>query len=373
MDAVKNKLLTFFDKYFGPEVPVRQRFFAILFTFGFLSGFSGGIACIIIKSSMETILLSIATCIIFPTLGFLGLRSEKSQETILEFAIFVLDFLIVPALYITGGAIRSGIPCYMIICLAFTMFLSRKNGLFLVVLQAVFYALLFYFSFAKPEWILELPAAATAYGQRKFTYQAVTSNALMTALLLGGVSKIMFDTLIKEDRLVKSAIREIERQSTIDPLTNIYNRRHMYKYLSAQIKAMRKAHKSLSIVMFDIDRFKRLNDTYGHLLGDDVLKAIARILKNSCRDKEIVARYGGEEFLLIMPGSDNEAAAKRAEEIRDCIEKSYLSPELPRDKPVTISGGVATLRSGWDEEKLVAAADENLYKSKENGRNRITS
>lgn len=145
----------------------------------------------------------------------------------------------------------------------------------------------------------------------------------------------------------------------------------MYSYLTEQLELAKQDDTPLSVALFDIDKFKLLNDNYGHLLGDEVLKALSHILKSACRPGEIVARYGGEEFIMILPGLDNNTAYQRANEIRECLEQSYLSSGLPKDKPVTISGGVATYAAGLNEEKLVSMADENLYKAKENGRNQI--
>ena len=372
MGAIKAKACSILDRSFGSQATIRQKFFNIVFLFGFLGGISGALACIIINSSHQAIMLGWTMTVVFPVLGLFGLYSKKHQDKIVEFSLFLMNFFVFPALYLTGGAIECGIPAYMVIGLTFSLFLLEKHGIITAIIQSVFYLLIYYISYAKPEWTITVPAFSTALGERTFFYQAVTSNTLMTTMILGVMTKVMFNIFLKENRLVKSSIKEIERQTTIDPLTNIYNRRHMYKYLSQQVKKANEEHSSLSLAMFDIDKFKVLNDTYGHLLGDDVLKAISRILKNSCREDEIVARYGGEEFILIMPGITLDEAFERADKIRDCIAKSYLSPELPKDKPVTISGGVSTLGEGFDEEKLVAVADENLYKSKETGRNRIT-
>ena len=372
MTSIKKVALSIFEKAFGPDTTIRQKFFNIVYIFAFLGGLSGAIACMQLNSSREAIMVSLTMTVVFPIIGLFGLYSKKHQEMLLEIGVLAINFFVFPALYLTGGAIECGIPAYMVIGLTFSLFLLDKHGIIIAIIQSIFYCGIYYISYAYPEWTITVPAFSTALGERTFFYQAVISNTLMTTLILGAMAKIMFNVFLKENRLVKSSIVEIERQSTIDPLTNIYNRRHMYKYLTAQVQIAKEQHTSLSLAMFDIDKFKVLNDTYGHLLGDDVLKAIARIIKNSCRENEIVARYGGEEFILIMPGVDCDSAFERADEIRDCIAKSYLSPELPKDRPVTISGGVSTFKEGFDEEKLVAVADENLYHSKETGRNKIT-
>lgn len=367
-----SKLQSWKHRLFGKHLPIRQRFFNIIFIFASLGGLSGTITCITTGSSDEAVMMSIAMTFIFPMLGIWCATAKEHRDIILFFSLAVMNMVVFPSLYMVGGAIDGGDPMFFAMGLALTLFLTRsKNGIILAIVEAVFYLMVFYFSYSNPDWVLPLPAWEVPGGQRDYTFNAITSNVIMAIAILGFLTKLLFNMYKKEDQLVSESIVEIERQSTIDPLTNVYNRRFMYSYLSEQVTKASESHTPLSVVLFDIDKFKNLNDTYGHLLGDDVLKALSRILRDSCRTNEVVARYGGEEFILILPGLDNNAAFKRANEIRECIEKSYLSPELPEDKPVTISGGVSTFHVGLTEENLVATADENLYKAKESGRNRI--
>lgn len=283
-----------------------------------------------------------------------------------------VNFFLFPLLYLTGGAIESGIPAFFVLGIAVTLFMfTGKRGIIIAILESIYYLFIFAVSFFYPPAVMDIPAFETAEGIHNFSFNAVMTNTFMVATFIGFLTKMLFKMYQKENKLVTNSIAEIKRLSTIDPLTNVYNRRYMYTYLTEQVNIARIEKTPLSVALFDIDKFKLLNDTYGHLLGDDVLKALSHILKNACRPGEIVARYGGEEFIMVLPGLDNEAAYRRANEIRECLEQSYLSPELPRDKPVTISGGVSTYADGLNEEKLVAIADENLYKAKENGRNRI--
>ena len=126
--------------------------------------------------------------------------------------------------------------------------------------------------------------------------------------------------------------------------------------------------------MFDIDYFKKVNDTFGHMAGDFILREIAQKAKETVRDEDIIARYGGEEFAIILRGSTKDGATQLAERIRELI---AAKPYLFEDKtiPVTISLGVATFENDnfASEDKLLAATDSNLYKSKETGRNQVTA
>ena len=219
---------------------------------------------------------------------------------------------------------------------------------------------------------MDVPAfSATETGRRDFAFNAISSNTLMVCIAIGLLAKVIFNLYQAQVKKIEANIEEVERQSIIDPLTTVYNRRYMYSYLEEQSAFARQSGAPLSVMLFDIDFFKRLNDNYGHLTGDAVLKALANILKSACKDGEIATRYGGEEFLIVLPGIGRQEAFMRADEIRRVVESSYLCPDLPKDAPVTISGGVATLRPDDTDEKLVLRADENLYKAKTSGRNRI--
>ena len=367
------KIKTTLNNIYGHQLPIRQRFFNIIFVCGFLVGIMGVLACINLRSSQEAIMVSATMTFAFPLLAYIGIRSKHNQDRIINFALIVVNFFIFPSLYLTGGGIDCGIPSYFVFGIALTLFLTKgKASIILTAAECVFYIFVIYISYAFPFILADIPAyTLSPTGERDFTFNAISSNTAMVCVALGILAKIIFRMYQKESQVVSNSIIEVQRQTTIDPLTNVYNRRYMYTYLTEQVKKARINQMPLSVVLFDIDKFKNLNDTYGHVVGDKVLQAISRLIKDSCKDGEIVARYGGEEFLLILPNYDMEKAASRAEEIRYCIEKSYLMPELPTDKPVTISGGIATYDDTYDEEKLVAVADENLYKAKESGRNRI--
>ena len=373
MDAQQpNAFTKLKNSIIGENVPIRQKFFYMVFLFAFFAGISGGFACISLNSSKEAITISFSMTFIFPALAVWGICSKQNQEIILQIALFIINVIIFPALYLTGGGIECGIPAYFVLGLALTLFLTKtKVGIWLALFESLHYLAVFYVSYAFPEWVLVIPAFLEEDGVRNFTFSAIFSNTMMVMAILGFLTKILFKMYQRENTLVEDSIIEIKHLATIDPLTNVYNRRYMYSYLTDQVQKAKENNTPLSVALFDIDKFKALNDTYGHLLGDEVLKSLSRILKNSCRPGEIVARYGGEEFILILPGSDKTTAYNRANEIRECIEQSYLSPELPQDKPVTISGGVSTYSEGITEEQLVAYADENLYEAKESGRNRI--
>jgi len=128
--------------------------------------------------------------------------------------------------------------------------------------------------------------------------------------------------------------------------------------------------RSFSVVMFDIDHFKKVNDTYGHEAGDAVLSAFAQILKKDCRTVDVVGRFGGEEFLAILTDTDSEGGVKFAQKVREHVQKARFVYKKKRIT-VTISAGVSQRANHLSLEATINAADEYLYKAKNSGRNRV--
>jgi len=162
--------------------------------------------------------------------------------------------------------------------------------------------------------------------------------------------------------------------ATIDGLTGLYVRRYFDIRLREEITRLSRIDSNLALIIFDIDHFKYINDTYGHQQGDIILKELSKILRTTVRkDIDIPCRYGGEELALILPGTDLEGAIVLGERIRKRCEQNTFSSISDKDISVTISGGIATMNSksviGKDE--FFRIADKKLYEAKQAGRNRI--
>nr|HPM43041.1 diguanylate cyclase [Candidatus Omnitrophota bacterium] len=162
------------------------------------------------------------------------------------------------------------------------------------------------------------------------------------------------------------------KQATRDGLTSLYNVRHFNLLLEAEMKsASFDKNRRLSIMMFDIDNFKKLNDTYGHQSGDVVLKDFAKVMQSRCRQTDIVARYGGEEFIIMLPGAGKKEAVEVAEKIRIAFEGRR--PKLGNDIVVTTASiGVTEFSGEKTREELVEKADKALYNSKHTGKNKVS-
>lgn len=179
--------------------------------------------------------------------------------------------------------------------------------------------------------------------------------------------KMLQDELKKSNDLLK-------RLSNTDHLTQLYNRRYMMEVLEREFQRSQRKASPISMVLMDIDHFKRVNDQYGHQNGDIVLSAIARLAKEDRRSYDIAVRYGGEEFVLVLPETSHEEAVMVAERLREKVQMQTFSGELTNLR-VTISMGVATYPTSnlTTIEDLIREADAALYRAKQGGRNRVVS
>jgi diguanylate cyclase (GGDEF)-like protein len=161
------------------------------------------------------------------------------------------------------------------------------------------------------------------------------------------------------------------RESVTDELTGLANRRALDEVLTSEVERARRFGSDLGLVLIDLDDFKSVNDTYGHLQGDVVLREVARVLRSSSREIDQPARYGGEELAVVLPGTDLEGAYNRAERIREEIERLRIARLDGRGTlSITTSCGVAAVRAGEaDGRALVEAADNALYEAKHSGKN----
>lgn len=172
---------------------------------------------------------------------------------------------------------------------------------------------------------------------------------------------------------------EILKHATLDALTGFNNRRQLEERIKQEVSSAKRQKRNLCAIMTDVDFFKSANDTYGHAVGDLVLKTIARVIKMQLRDYDIAGRYGGEEFSIILPYTKLSEAQMVAERLRKAVEKTKIdiskvnSDVTEKNIGVTISLGVAEYSPDDDENTLLQKADKALYKAKENGRNRVES
>ena len=375
MEKIKNLAISLF----GNQLPLRERFF----NFASL----GGAAATVLATLASGISISrYATqngldfwnvglpgmticfaCIIFFLLTFAIFQITKKLNFAIMVCLIGLNFVLFPGLFVTVGGIGSGMPIYFVMGLVFTVLMLDTKPMFIMFfIESIWYALIFAFS-----------AKYAASVQDTFfimPYDLMYLDEAMDFFTVGISTSVLVKVLAlcfeHQQKRTNELLKQLEELSVKDPLSGAYNRRFLLRYIESGIEKHKENRAPLSIIMFDIDKFKRVNDDFGHLVGDDVIKGFSEVLLQSCRNYDVVARYGGEEFILVMPGASEETAYARAEQIRAKVETTSFSDEI--DRPVTVSGGVATYTTTYNTvEEFIAVADEHLYTAKETGRNRI--
>ena len=193
---------------------------------------------------------------------------------------------------------------------------------------------------------------------------------LISVSFIGGnISSIRRELSVSRKKL-QSSLTVIREMAIHDDLTGFYNRSHLMDLIESENNRSVRTGSVFSLVMMDIDKFKKINDTYGHQIGDQVLRTFAAVIRSILRKTDFCGRYGGEEFLIVLTQTDLQAAKLFAERIRDCVENSFF-PDLGPDSRVTVSIGLAEHRMQENIEKTISLADESLYKAKKRGRNRV--
>lgn len=245
-------------------------------------------------------------------------------------------------------------------------------------------------SIAKLVTMLKSANTATSeYGGQLGAVETRIRAAATIDDLAGVVSEIIEDTKVMVDKnkaleteLVNSSqqvtelrqyLETAKREATTDGLTGIANRKAFDRAMGDAVAAAQDANGPMVLMLLDIDHFKKFNDTYGHPMGDQVLKLVARTLVSNVKGQDTTARYGGEEFAIILPGTPLKAGQAVAETLRRSVESKEVTNKATGKSlgTITISIGVAQYRTGEDISSLIERADAALYKAKTNGRNQV--
>ncbi|HEX5849522.1 MAG TPA: GGDEF domain-containing protein, partial [Rubrobacter sp.] len=174
-------------------------------------------------------------------------------------------------------------------------------------------------------------------------------------------------------RVEREEIRPLRRSANVDSLTGVGSRSFFERAARRRVEQAMKNGTPLSCVLLDVDDFKAYNDAYGHEAGDEVLRSVARVIRESARADDLIGRYGGEEFVLLVNG-DSEGALEVAERIREAVRGEGVQVTgNPLEHPVTVSLGVVSLSEEiWSLERLIAMADAEMYRSKKTGKDRVS-
>ena len=355
----------------GKHLPVRAQLYCLVFFFGIVIGLLGTAASVLLKSSPAAIAIAAGSSVLFAILWTIAVRKPEHSRNSVMFALFYASFFAIPALYITGGSIYSGVSVFFVLGIALDLFIMEKRqGQIAAAVLSFWYIAVVALSVKFSSVLPEIPAVKTE-SLRFFSYISIGVTTLLTAILTGTLARIVFAMFRQSSHTLETSIAEMTRRSEIDPLTGLYNRRQLFAQLHDEINYAQETNEPLSVILFDIDDFKDVNDKFSHPVGDTVIHNVADILMEARSKSDSAARYGGEEFLMILPGRTLEEALELADDIRIKISSSKLAPEIPKSSPVTVSAGAAQFSENMTERDLVNAADSKMYLAKSNGKNRV--
>ena len=210
--------------------------------------------------------------------------------------------------------------------------------------------------------VLNAVASFDEFTNLETNLENLETNRVMAALVLYSVSFLVYRNSLSADVL--------RRLATTDPLTGTFNRRHYMELMGREQRRADRYGTNYSVLMIDIDHFKRVNDTYGHQVGDLAIQAMAKACLKMMRPTDIVARYGGEEFIITLTHTESVPALKVAERLREAVAEIVLPTER-EPLTFTISIGVSSYTKGMRLDQIIGAADHALYAAKEGGRNRV--
>ena len=369
---MREKLAETKEKYFGEQVPTKRKFFHFICVgapiFSFMATMANVISGTVRGDNSPTGFWACLLCTVICFAIYPISKHFKNFDLFICLMALGLNMLVFPLLYFTVGGIDSSMSIFFVIGIVFAALLmdNRKTAFAVVITSFIWYAVIMFIDYKY--FISERFSVL----DRRMEFVDTFLDFLIVSSCIAVLVKILAESFERQQNKTDKLLVQMEDLSVKDPLTGAYNRRFLIRYLDSSMKSAADDGKNIAIVMFDIDKFKRINDDYGHLVGDEVIKALSNVLMSSCRDYDIVSRYGGEEFLLVLPGATEEIAYNRANQIREKFGSMKISSEI--DRPVTISGGVAELTSLMKTpDDFIKIADDNLYKSKETGRNRIIS
>ena len=350
--------------FFGSNVPLRERLYYGMSAAGLVSAIVGFISTLMVGLSLSGILAAASCSITLIAISIYAVKTKNfDRASILSSTVF--NLLIFPINFIYAGGIDGGMPIYFVMGI-FAAFLLLKGKIrnILILLYLIVYIALFFVAYYNPDIIVPFPSAEGRIVDLIF---AMVIVSLFTGVV---ISIIGYEYSIEHEK-AELLNHRLHQVAIKDPLTNLFNRRYLMQQLKYQIGKAKQEEYALALIIFDIDFFKKINDTYGHLIGDEVLKKFSELILSQVRGNDFVGRYGGEEFFLILVETDSEDALRLAERIRKKVSSSILSEKIAG--PITISGGIGIYQHEMNVEQLIAVADKNLYKAKFAGRNKIIS
>ncbi len=341
------------------SAPLQGKIFYLLIIIGAFFALVNTILNLILDLPIATVVISILTSI--TCIFILMYTAKKGSYAKAAFMTFLLLIVFIyPSLWITNAGSRGPTAYFLIFnTLLLTILLTHKQILILMILKALVISLLI---LVELNWPLLIQGYTSAASQ---TLDLAISAVLVAFFTLVIIMRLMmeYNSRINELGDVQAQLRKL---SITDELTGIYNRRYIIQEINKQIKDLNVP--PFSIVMFDIDDFKKINDQHSHLIGDEVIRGVSKLLASHVRPIDVVGRIGGEEFLLLLMDTTEDEARRRAEDIRQSV--SQLKWSVP-SLVVTVSGGIHCKDKDESLDDILDQVDHYLYQAKALGKNQI--
>ncbi|MDI6709989.1 MAG: diguanylate cyclase [Bacillota bacterium] len=380
---------------------LQHRIFNVIALMGIIMSFSACLVNYALKLGTLTVIVPFGCGIMALGLYLMSIIGRKYTVPAMV-TVIILSFVFFPAMWIINGGTYGSIPYYMLLNAGITVVLLA--GLKRVLILAFYFVAVGALIAAE----YRIPGLVTSYDSELIRYLDSSFGYVVCLVSTAALFAVLVDSYAKERQRAEEYLAVLERQneeieaknrmleasnaelkeakekaedlnrllhkekeklqklSITDDLTGVYNRMYITARLREEVEASRKRQRKLVVALIDIDNFKRVNDTHGHLFGDCVLKRVGETIAAGLRQTDIVGRYGGEEFLLVLPDTGLENGYAVVERIR----RKILDLKWENDLKVTISGGITEL-DGAQVTDLLTQADRLLYQAKDRGRNRI--
>lgn len=339
----------------GADIEVRQRVFLVnvfcIVGLGYLA--VTGVSAVVNGRVQLAVFLAVSA---FAALGtFLYLRHTSDYRGAGHMVVGIVS-VVFAYLICTGGVEGTGpLWCYSVVPLVLFLYGARRGLIWIGTLMAFAGIVLF---------VPDMPLLRADYSFAfKSRFMASFGAVVIMSLLYEYARETSY-------RRMLSLQLDARQEARTDPLTGLANRRHMFERIESVRTEAERRDCPFSLLLCDLDHFKRINDRHGHGFGDEVLLAVTRVFEDTLRGEDLIARWGGEEFLVLLPCTDQDAAARLAEKLRARVENLALMHGGER-VPVTLSIGVQQFDPALDVDRNIVAADRKLYLAKQQGRNRV--
>ena len=360
---MKNHFRIFIRRHLGEDISYERKV-TIVFI---LSIIFAAVGALVIYAAQEiSILIQLPTYIALIACIIVLFKVKADNFKPLIVILSLIMFLYLPFAYLTSGGIDGPTPVFFIAGIFMFGFILRGKAKLIVLtaLVALYTALIFAGAYLPP---FEYESAF----MRGFDFAIAFA---VTAIMAIMIATIIIIAIRVEERKARKLMEELQHKnqeletlSTIDPLTGCYNRRYLYDHCKDMVKRYIENDIPISLMMIDIDHFKKINDTYGHDVGDDILRILKQTVRSTIRLHDLIIRYGGEEFIVILPGCGEAIGREIAERIRANIEGCKTRENVK----FTVSIGFAVLDKHDDLDKLINRADVHMYMAKNRGRNQV--